>query len=441
MTLSRKAAHEALLRIAKDGAYSSLVLSAAEDKYSLSVSDKAFVHSLLFGTLERLRILDRAISLASTVKFSKIDAFVLAALRLCSYELLFLKSPPHAAIYEAVELVKKSKFNRYSGFANGVLRKISTFSENEILQKCPAAQRDAVRYSVSDGLYAMLRDYLGKEDAKEQIERSFGAPPVTLRVNTLAVTPEKLLDILSELQIDAAPSPFLENALDIRSPAKLFSAAEKLSGLFHVQDLSSQLCCEALAPLPDQTVLDLCSAPGSKSFTLAQMMGGQGQLFAFDLHEKRVELIRKGAQQLGIINIQASQSDSSVFDPSFSRSADRVLCDVPCSGFGTLRRKPEIRYKDPKDFNELIYLQRKILLNAADYLKPKGRLVYSTCTLNPQENEENVAFLLAERSDLIPCPLSEFFAKNVSECGFYARILTKYFNSDGFFLALFEKKE
>ena len=213
------------------------------------------------------------------------------------------------------------------------------------------------------------------------------------------------------------------------------------SGLFHVQDLSSQLCCEALAPLPGQTVLDLCSAPGSKSFTLAQMMGGKGNVLAFDLHEKRVELIQKGADRLGISNINASAADSSVFDPSLCRSVDRVLCDVPCSGYGTMRRKPEIRYKDPKDFDELPSLQRKILLNGADYLEPKGRLVYSTCTLNPRENEENVAFLLSERPDLTPLPLSDFFAKNISECGFYARILTKYFNSDGFFLALFEKKE
>ncbi len=230
------------------------------------------------------------------------------------------------------------------------------------------------------------------------------------------------------MKINRLDNAYTVICTDIRSLAAF------QNGMFHVQDLSSQLCCAILAPQAGETVLDLCAAPGGKSFTIAERMENTGRVLAFDLHEHRAELIRSGAQRLGLTCIEARTGDASGFDPEMPQ-ADRILCDVPCSGLGVIRRKPEIKYKPLSEFAALPELQYAILENAARYLKTGGTLVYSTCTILKAENEDVVKRFLASHPEFELVPLTEFgFSEG---CATFSVL---YDNCDGFFAARMRKR-
>ncbi len=232
------------------------------------------------------------------------------------------------------------------------------------------------------------------------------------------------------------------DALQISYSGALEQCAAYAEGLFHVQDLSSQLCCAVLGAKPEETVFDLCAAPGGKSFTIAEQMENKGRLLAFDLHENRVRLIKKGASRLGLDCIRAAAADAKCFHDELGL-ADRVLCDVPCSGLGVIRRKPEIKYRNPADYAALPDVQYEILCNAARYVKPGGMLLYSTCTLSRAENNEVAERFLKEHTDFHAGKLPKYKALAGAEIigGFQATITPELFNGDGFFLALFGRGE
>lgn len=430
----REAAFQALCRMAAGG-YSNLTLDALLQQ-TPDGRERAFAAALFYGTLERRLTLDKALSRCLKKPPGKLDAEVLAALELAAYQLLYLPHiPERAAVGESVELVKHSRKKSAAGFVNGVLRSFLRGGKALPVPADPLAALE-LETSMPRWILALWAEQYGEETAAALAKSCLGRPPLQLRANTLKAAPEALAAELAAAGAAVERHPLLENCLTAAGLGAVGSLPAYLEGRCYVQDAASQLCAAAVAPEPGETVFDLCAAPGSKSFTMAQLMQDKGLIRAFDLHPQRVGLIREGAGRLGISIIQAETGDASVFRESLGR-ADRVLCDVPCSGLGVIRRKPEIRQKPPGQIGRLPALQLAILSNGADYVKPGGVLVYSTCALNRAENDEVAAAFLAKRPDFAPDPLPGCFG-GLGE-GHTATLMPHRGGYDGFFIARFRR--
>lgn len=419
-----------LKKIEDDKSYSNIILDKALNENELSAQEKKFVSALFYGVVERIITLDAVINNYSRIKSNKLDTDVLLILRMGIYQLLYMDSvPDSAAVNESVKLAKKCKNPSLSGFVNGVLRSfirngkaVPDFKDDN--------ERLSVQYSCPVWLVKKWRKEYGDEKTLSLLESSIGKPPVTIRINTAKMSADEILSVLRADGFDVSET-FLKDCYKIcGGPSVESSNAYKL-GLFHVQDLSSQLCCMALDPKENETVLDVCAAPGGKSFTLSQLMKNSGKVCSCDLHDNRVRLIENGAKRLGLTNITAMQNDASEFNSDLPL-ADRILCDVPCAGLGVIRRKPEIKYKNPDDLKNIPQLQYKILEASSKYLKQGGVLVYSTCSVSKAENEDVVEKFLREHPDFKGVSVLNDFPHLNDYC---ATIFPDYFDSDGFFIA------
>ncbi|MBR2283135.1 MAG: 16S rRNA (cytosine(967)-C(5))-methyltransferase RsmB [Ruminococcus sp.] len=398
----RYTAVKLLCRTLGSGGYSNLQLSAGLDSSGLAGKDRRLCSALYYGVIERCITLDHIISGLSSRPISKLDDEIINILRSGLYQLLYMDSiPDSAAVSESVRLSGSFGKKSAGGFVNALLRsfirsgKQITMPEGEI----PAM---SVRYSVPEETAVELCREYGSEGTARFLELSL-LPPVTyLRLNPLRCGGiDELSAAMEGIRLShVSGSCCAAEGGDV-------TATEAFSkGFFHVQDISSQLCCEVLAPAEGDTVLDICAAPGGKTFTMAELMGGKGKICAFDLHEKRVGLIRSGAERLGLENIIARAGDASVFDPEMPRFT-RILCDAPCSGLGVIRRKPEIKYKPLSELGRLPEIQLKIAENALRYLAPGGVLVYSTCTVLRDENDGVIERLLKDHPELELLPVRE----------------------------------
>ena len=269
------------------------------------------------------------------------------------------------------------------------------------------------------------------------LESSVDAPPVTGRLNILKKPREEIIDLIKKSGIEVVIRNEAENCVEFSNVGAISSLDIYSEGLFHIQDISSQICCEILSPKPNETVLDVCAAPGGKSFTLAEIMNNQGKIIACDLYKQRVKLIKDGAERMGINIIETRINDAAVFSDKIEK-ADRVLCDVPCSGLGVIRRKPEIKYKNPKDFDDLKDVQRRILETSSTYLKRGGVLVYSTCTLSKAENDDIIDWFLQRHPDFEKGSINGI--SNIKDGEYKVTVTPRMFNSDGFFIAKLVKK-
>ena len=319
------------------------------------------------------------------------------------YQLLYLDSvPDNAAVDESVKLAKKNRNPAASGFVNAMLRE---FIRND--KKLPngrnATEELSIEYSAPAWLTEKWTREYGKDICLEMLKTSVGQAPVTARVNTVFHSLESTLDMLAEEGITFERLSVLPDCIRICGAGAVEHTKAYKEGRIHVQDLSSQLCCAALGPKENDTVLDLCAAPGGKTFTIAERMNNKGRVLAFDLHRNRAGLIESGAKRLGLDCIRAGVNNAKVFDEKMPK-ADKVLCDAPCSGLGVIRRKPEIKYKEPSDFDRLPEIQYDILKTSAEYVKVGGTLVYSTCTFAPAENEGSISRFLAmhEEFEIVP---------------------------------------
>ena len=435
---ARKAAFDTLLRITRDGAYSNLALSAALDGESLTATDSAFASALVYTTLERQITIDYHLSLYLRQPIKKLRPEVCTALRIGASQILFFdKVPASAAVNESVRLVRQNKNTAFAaGLVNAVLRKVAAGG-----LQLPDADDDfarSVRYACPQWLVQLWTQAYGRDEADAIMASALGDAPTYVRVNTLKTTADALIDSLRAELVQAQRVPTLPDALLLTkcgAPERLRAFRQ---GLFHVQDAASQYCCAALDVQPGQTVYDVCAAPGGKSFTLAQMMENTGTLHAFDLYPQRLRLIESGAARLGITNLHAAVHDAAVPDESRPQ-ADRVLCDVPCAGLGVIGKKPEIRFKTPQEIDKLFALQYNILCISSAYLKKGGRLVYSTCSLNPQENEEVCRRFLHEHPSFRTIPVLPDVDKRVQDD--MATLLPHRSRSDGFFITAMIKTE
>lgn len=428
---ARGAALEALCRVERDTSYSGQTLDAILDRSSLSPEDRALATRLTYGTLQKRVFLDYQLEHVGGRSMEKMDVPVANVLRLGAYQRFFCeKIPASAAVNEAVNAVKVAGFTSAAGLVNALLRKLDP--QNPVYPQEEIAKL-SVTYSLPQWLVYHLRKSYRDEPLEDMLIGLDGLPPVCLRVNPLRTTREELQTLLDKEGVatrpGSQPGSLVAEKIPHLKKSKAFS-----QGLFHVQDLASQTCAAALNAKKGQRVLDLCGAPGGKTFTLCEDMEDEGEVVSCDLYETRVDLIRQGAQRLGLTGVRATLNDATVFNRDLG-TFDRVLCDLPCSGLGIIRRKPEIRFKPESELGKYPALQKTILLSAADYLRPGGRLVYSTCTLNPAENQRVAEAFVRERTDLVPDPLFP----GESDC------MRTFFphkdGTDGFFVAAFMKKE
>lgn len=414
----RETAYRSLLRYDKEGAYSNIEVSHTLEGGYLTGADRALYTALTYGVIERKITLDYFIE-AFARPIDKIEPKLRPILRMGLYQILYMdRIPDSAACNESVKLAKRFTHAGTAGFVNGVLRSVARRKDD-----LPYPKKGSYDYlSVFYGYPTWLVERWCRAYGEEQTERLLIAmnevPPLTLRVNTLRTTREALIAELKAAGIDCLPT---EAPHGVRlTAATPIGAIEALrDGRSFVQDEASQRCVEALGAKAGETVLDLCACPGGKSFGIALSMGNEGKVQSYDLRGSKLSLIEEGARRLGITCITAAEKDSTVYDETLAASADRVLCDVPCSGLGVIAKKPDLRHKAVADIDKLPEVQYRILRNGARYLKAGGTLVYSTCTLNGEENEKVISRFLEEHREFSLDGMTTLFPHKDHTDGFF----------------------
>ena len=438
----RKIAYDVLTRVLNDGAYSVPTIGSAIKEHALNKLDASFLSALCYGVLERMIALDYIIRQYSNIRLKKIEFKTLLILRLGVYQMIYMdKVPSSAAVNESVKLCKKLGLYKSSGFVNAVLRNLDRAGCSYTLpDESDTLRFLSVKYSCPEEIVSIYLDSYSREISEDILRCTFGRPPITIRVNTLRTTPEKLISELSEQGITAEPVPFLPNALNIAHTGAIDEIEAYRRGEFYVQDASSQLCCEILDARAGETVCDVCAAPGGKSFTTAIRMQNEGAVYSYDIHAHKVKLMADSAERLGLSIVHTELRDAESGEPKLPL-CDRLLCDVPCSGLGIIRRKPEIRYKKDTYIDILPKLQYSILcMNSVD-IPIGGIIVYSTCTLNRSENGDIVDRFLREHPDFEPLKidLPDGYKRAIDEPAYMLTILPSMYGSDGFFIAKFRR--
>ena len=437
MSDARLTAVKLLLKMENSDSYSNILLDSALDEAGLSERDRAFASALFYGVTERKMTLDFVIKQYSSMDFGKIEPEALAVLRMGIYQMMYMDSVPvSAAVNESVKLCKKLKLFGAQGFVNGILRSIARNNMQVDYSGLDVGERLSIEYSCPRWIADKWTREYGEENAVKALKASIGAPPIYARVNTVKTTDEDLLRILKKEGIKASINPRLAGCIRLEKTGDIEQSEAFKEGLFHVQDVASQLCCLTLKPIVNETVLDICAAPGGKSFTMAELMGNNGRVISMDLYEQRVGLIAKGAERLGLRIVEPRENNAARFNEELPQ-ADKVLCDVPCSGLGVIRRKPEIKYKEESEFEELPKLQRAILDVSSRYVKVGGTLVYSTCTLSRAENDEVAQDFANTHPDFSPIvqPIPYAGAENSPMRTFFP----EEDGGDGFFTAAFRR--
>ncbi|MBQ9901441.1 MAG: 16S rRNA (cytosine(967)-C(5))-methyltransferase RsmB [Clostridia bacterium] len=438
----RMIAFKVLMRVEGEDGYSNIALSEALSAAKPEPRDRAFITRLVYGVLEKTETLDHVIS--SYLKpGARIEPEVRCLLRMAVYQMAFMNIPDAAAVNESVNLAKQRKLFRATGFINGLLRNFIRDGK-EVRLPDPVKQREkylSIKYACPLWLVKLWRDSYGNEIAEKILHSLEGRPPIFLRVNTARVTTGELVERLKTEGVKASASEKIPDCLVMEESGDITALPEYQEGLFHVQDASSQLCCMAAAPGAGSVVYDVCAAPGGKSFSLAELMGNEGKVIACDLHPHRVELIAEGAKRLGLSCIEPTVRDA--LGEGTPACADLVLCDAPCSGLGIIRRKPDIKRKPPEEIQALPDLQYRILDNSSRLVRKGGRLVYSTCTLNPAENHAVIGKFLDEHGEFEPCPLSlpDGIPRAIDEPDWQITLFPHMMNTDGFFISAVRRKD
>ena len=441
---ARVAVVQALAELHRRQGYSNIMLDQLLRTAELSEADKALASRLFYGVIERRLTLDYVLSKASSVPLRKMHPVVRETLRVAVYQLLFMdKVPPSAAVNEAVSGVRRLKQGQASGFVNGVLRGIVRKLDT-VWDELPEGDAGlSVRHSCPTELIAFWREAYGDAVAERLVSSINDTAPTFLRVNTLQTTDEAFAARLSDLDVEYETFTDLPHCFLLKSGYFANKLASSEKNWYYYQDKASQWACYALGVKPGEVIADVCAAPGGKSFTASQMLNNTGRVLACDIYPAKCETIEQRAAELGITVIRTAPRDAAALPPaSLCGSFDRVICDVPCSGLGAIRRKPEIRYKAMAEFAELPTLQYRILECSAQLVKSGGVLQYSTCTLNPAENEAIVERFLREHPEFSPriLPLDACFAAAGLAPSHYITLLPPVHGTDGFFIAGFCKQ-
>ena len=427
----RQHAYTLLTESERSDKYVSIALDAFISSHALSSEDRALLCALVYGVTERRITLDHFISVFSGKRASALDKEVLTLLRLGMYQILYLdKIPDSAAVNETVKLASRYA-SRSKNFVNALLRRLCR-KKNDLPYPSDPIQRLSIEHSVPTELCRhFIRDY--PEDYTDIIRLANSRPRLTLTVNTLKTTRGA---IASELGEGYELCESSERGLRLTLGTSVSEFAPLLDGRSFVQDEASQIAVSALGARAGDTVIDVCSCPGGKAFLAAISMENSGKIYCFDLHRSKLSLIENQAKKLGIDILEIAQHDSREPVKELIGKADRVICDLPCSGLGVIAKKPEIRHKSFSDLSELDGIQREILEASAKYTRPGGVLLYSTCTLRKAENEERVLAFLKDHPEF---SLSPFEVGDISAEDGYITLLPNEKGRDGFFIAKLTK--
>ena len=435
-----------LLDINRDGVKSHIAIGNTLNKFQyLSKQERSFIARVCEGTVEQMIYIDYVIDQFSSVKVQKMKPVIQNLLRSAVYQILFMDSvPDSAACNEAVKLAQKKGFYSLKGFVNGVLRSIVRGREEiEFPNPDNPMEYLSIVYSMPRWLVKRWSDEFGSVVTEQMLQQFLKEHPTTVRFKTDHIDAETIIESLKKQGVTVTPAAYLPYAYEISNYNYLQGLEAFAKGWIYVQDVSSMLVGEVAAPKAGDYIIDLCAAPGGKSLHVADKLGSFGMVEARDLSDYKVALIQDNIQRMDLINVKAVLADATVFDGSIAEKADIVLADVPCSGMGVIGNKPDIKYNlSSLQVEELVLLQRKILHNAASYVKPGGTLVFSTCTIGKKENQENVQWFLEQYpfqlDDLNPY-LPEELHGETTEKG-YLQLLPGVHKTDGFFLARFKKE-
>ncbi|MDO4276158.1 MAG: 16S rRNA (cytosine(967)-C(5))-methyltransferase RsmB [Eubacteriales bacterium] len=438
---------EILLEIEEEGQHSHIAIRNALSKHQfLPKQERAFITRVCEGTLEYRILIDYIIDSFSKITVDKMKPTIREILRSAVYQLKFMDSVPDSAVCnEAVKLAQRKGFYNLKPFVNGVLRTIAREIDGFTY---PSREENLVRhfsvkYSMPEQLVIRwLGDY-GEEKTEIMLKDFLTEKPLTVRCRTYRSSQEEIYQSLIDQGVEVSPAPYLPYAYQISGFNHILTLDAFIQGKIQVQDVSSMLVAEAAAPKRGDYVIDLCAAPGGKSLHMGDKMEGYGTVDARDVSQYKVDLIEENIQRTGSINVQAKVQDATVFDVDSEYKADIVLADVPCSGYGVIGKKPEIKYRAaPQKQDELVILQRTILDRASEYVKPRGALVFSTCTIAKEENEENMMWFLNNypfRLESLDPYLPEELHSETTRLG-YLQLLPGVHKTDGFFLAKFRRK-
>ena len=428
MNQARLLAYRSLLKSTKNASYSNLDQDPTLRSFSLSAEDRPLYAKLYLGVIQRKITLDYLLSRISTSPLHTMEPEVLCVLELGAYQILYLdRIPDHAAIFECGELAK-TNCPRALSLINAVLRRMAKEKESVFsLLEQSGKKGLSLTYGYPKHLVSLWQEAYGKEKCLSIMEAQNTRAPITLRINTLKTDLDSYSRLLTESGITHHQNPLCRHGLTLDTPSSLSNLPGFEEGLFFVQDAAAQHAVDQLGALPGERILDLCAAPGGKSVGAAMDMEGKGSILSCELHASRTNLIEEGASRLGIEILKTHVGDSSQTKWGSEELFDRVICDVPCSGYGVIAKKPDIRHKAKEEAFDLPQLQLAILKAGAKALKKGGVILYSTCTLNPKENEDVTERFLSEN-------------KSFRRIGTWETIFPVGGENDGFFCDLLEKQ-
>ena len=419
-TNTRELALDMLLAIDRDGQYSHLVLRDVLDKYQyLSKQERAFLTRLTEGTVERMLTLDYVIDQFSKTKVKKMKSLIRELMRLSVYQIMYMDGVPDAAVCnEAVKLARKRGFSGFSGFVNGVLRSVARGWKDVTFQN------ESVRYSVPEWIIDGWNADYGRDVTEKMLEAFMQPAKITVRTNTQKCTPEELKDRLSQEGVTVEAIEGISYAFALSGFDYLAGLGSFQDGWFYVQDISSMTVAHAADPKKGDYIIDVCAAPGGKSSHLAELLDGSGMVEARDLTEYKVGLIEENILRHDLHNMKAVQQDATLFDEASVEKADILICDLPCSGLGVIGRKSDIRYKmTAEKAHDLAVLQQEMLDTVWKYVKRGGKLIYSTCTIHKEENEDNVAAFLQKHPQFTLVEQRQIFPMEGSDGFFVAKMI------------------
>lgn len=444
---TRELVLDLLLAIEKGEGFSHKLIKDTLDKYDyLERKDKAFIKRIVEGTLERQMYLDFIVDAYSNTPVHKMKPLIRCLMRMSVYQLLFMNVPDRAVCNEAVKLAGKRKFVNLKGFVNGVLRKVAASKDN-----LPQPSREnmvsflSITYSMPAWLVEKWIGELGEEVTEGVLKQLLEISPVTIRIKE-SVSEEDKAALLEQMQaagIEAKPHPYLPYAYTLLHLEGMHQVPGFSQGLIAVQDVSSMLAVEAAGIKPGNLVLDVCAAPGGKTMLAAEKTGADGLVIARDLSDMKVSFIEENAGRMCLDQVRVQVHDATVLDESMIGKADVVIADLPCSGLGIIAKKRDIKYNvTPESLKELQLLQRQILDVVSQYVKPGGTLIYSTCTINPMENEENRTYILETlpfEAESMDAYLPEALKSETTKNG-YLQLIPSIHKTDGFFISKYRKK-
>lgn len=433
---AREIAYKVLLDIEKNKNYSNMAINKHFKDVKLSNQDRGLATEIIYGVIENKYYIDYIIDKLSKVKTNKMEIYVKTLLRMGIYQIMFLNSiSDYAAVNETVNLAKK-KNSKVSGFINGILRNVIRQKETiGAIKVKDDIDYLAIKYSYDKWMIRNWMIHFGREFTEELLEANSQRPIIYLRTNTLKITRDELIEKLEKQNIKASKVNVVDEAIKVENLKDIENNPLYKEGLFTVQDISSMLVGKVMNPEENSLVLDVCSAPGGKTTHMATLMNNTGEVVSRDIYEHKLKLIKASCKRLNLTNVNVEEYDAMKIDKDSIGKFDYVLADVPCSGLGIIRRKPEIKYKEKEEFRDLPPIQKKILENASKYVKKGGTLIYSTCTIQDSENIDVINEFLQKNKNFELAPINEVKVDLDNQEKGYMKIYPNVHEMDGFFIS------